>query len=139
MAHEERVVHRESVDTATGHEHPVAATDRATTVTSERVAYRPSGAELARRIVVFLFGVIQGLIVLRIILLLLNAREGNDLVSFILNMSQIFVAPFIGILGRDELASSGSVLDLAAIIALVGWTILEFVILALLNVFRREP
>ena len=139
MTHEERVVHRESVDAGTGHAHPVTTNDRATTVTSDTVRYRPSGGEVARRLVVFLFGVIQGLIVLRIILLLLDAREGNDLVAFILNMSQIFVAPFIGILGRDELQSRGSVLDLAAILALIGWTILEFIVLALVNVFRREP
>ena len=138
MTHEERVVHRETVD-ATGHAHPAATHGATTAVTSERVAYRPSGAELARRLVVFIFGVIQGLIVLRIILLLLNAREGNDLVSFILNASQLFVAPFIGILGTNALEANGSVLDIAAIVALVGWTILEMLILALLNVFRREP
>ncbi len=139
MAHEERVVQRDTVEADTAHAHPVDASDRATTVTSERTAIRPSGAEVARRLVVFLFGVIQGLIVLRIVLLLLDAREGNDLVAFILNMSQIFVAPFIGILGRDELQSRGSVLDIAAIVALVGWTILELVVIALINVFRREP
>jgi hypothetical protein len=138
MTHEERVVQRETVD-ADGVARPVVARDRATTVTSERVAYRRSGTELARRIIVFLFGLIQGLIVLRIVLLLLNAREGNDIVAFVLNLSQVFVAPFNGILGRDELASSGSVLDIAAIVALVGWTILELIIIALLNIFRREP
>ncbi len=123
MAHEERVVHRETVD-ATGHAYPADTHHAATTVTNERVAYRPSGAELARRLVVFIFGVIQGLIVLRIILLLLNAREGNDLVAFLLNASQLFVAPFVGILGANALEANGSVLDIAAIVALVGWTIL---------------
>ena len=138
MTHEERVVHRETVDAA-GHAHPTTAHHGATSVTSERVAYRPSGAELARRLVVFIFGVIQGLIILRIVLLLLNAREGNDLVAFILNASQLFVAPFIGILGTNALESNGAVLDIAAIVALIGWTILELVILALINIFRREP
>ena len=53
---------------------------------------------MAGRIVILLFGIVQVFIVLRIILLLLDAREGNDIVSFILNTSQIFVAPFEGIL-----------------------------------------
>jgi hypothetical protein len=105
----------------------------------ERTEVRPSGGEMLRRIVVLIFGIVQAFIVLRIVLLLLNAREGNDLVSFILNTSQLFVAPFIGIFNRDALASGGSVLDIAAIAALVGWTILEFIVLWAVNVVRREP
>jgi hypothetical protein len=89
--------------------------------------------------VVLIFGIIQVFIILRIVLLLLNAREGNDLVSFILNTSQIFVSPFNGILNVDNLKSGGSVLDIAAILALVGWTVLEALILAAVGIFRREP
>jgi YGGT family len=98
-----------------------------------------SGGELAGRVVILLFGIVQVLIILRIVLLLLNAREGNDLVSFILNTSQIFVAPFNGMLNVDNLKSGGSILDLAAVLALIGWTVLEAVILAAVGVFRREP
>jgi hypothetical protein len=106
--------------------------DRTTVVT-------PSGGELGRRLVVLVFGIIQILIVLRIVLLLLNAREGNDLVSFILNASQVFVAPFVGIFNSDALHAGGSVLDIAAIAALVGWTVLEWIVLWAVNLFRREP
>jgi hypothetical protein len=79
------------------------------------------------------------LIILRIVLLLLNAREGNDLVSFILNASQIFVGPFNGILNVDNLKAGGSIFDLAALLALIGWTVLEALILAAVGIFRREP
>ena len=99
----------------------------------------PSGGELASRIVILLFGIVQVFIILRIVLLLLNAREGNDLVSFILNTSQIFVAPFNGILNVDNLKSGGSIFDVAAVLALVGWSVLEALILAAVGVFRREP
>jgi hypothetical protein len=109
------------------------------TVVERRVSSRPSGAEFASRIVVFLFGIVQVLIILRIVLLLLNAREGNDLVQAILNASQVFVAPFNGILNTDALAAGGSVLDIAAILALIGWSVLEALILAAINIFRREP
>jgi len=107
--------------------------------TVERAEVSPSGGEMLRRVVTLIFGIIQVFIVLRIVLLLLDAREGNDLVAFILNTSQLFVAPFIGIFNRDELTSSGSVLDIAAIAALVGWTILEFIVLWAVNLMRREP
>jgi hypothetical protein len=103
------------------------------------VTRTPSGGELAGRVVILVFGIVQVFIILRIILLLLNAREGNDLVSFILNTSQVFVAPFNGMLNVDNLKSGGSIFDVAALLALVGWTVLEALILAAVGVFRREP
>jgi hypothetical protein len=114
-------------------------TDPRDSVVERRVTRTPSGGEILGRIVIVLFGIIQVLIILRIVLLLLDAREGNDLVSWILNTSQIFVAPFEGMLNTDALKSGGSVLDVAAVLALVGWTILEALILAAVGVFRREP
>jgi hypothetical protein len=115
-----------------------ATTDRTTQVV-ERAEVSPSGGEMLRRVVVLIFGIIQSFIILRIVLLLLNAREGNDIVAFILNVSQLFVAPFVGIFNRNSLEASGSELDIAAIAALVGWTILEFIILWAVNLMRREP
>ncbi|HEY7130934.1 MAG TPA: hypothetical protein VH440_01725 [Candidatus Limnocylindrales bacterium] len=128
MTYEERVIRTTDEPTYTGDE-----------VVARRVTTSPSGAELASRLVIFLFGIVQVLIILRIVLLLLNAREGNDLVSWILNASQIFVAPFEGMLNTNALSSGGSVLDVAAILALVGWTIVEALVLALLNIFRHRP
>jgi hypothetical protein len=99
----------------------------------------PGPSEMARRIIYLVFGLIQLVIGARIVLLLLNAREGNALVAGVLNISQPFVAPFEGILNSNSLHSAGSTLDLAAILALVGWTILEFVIFWIIGIFRREP
>ena len=103
------------------------------------VEVRPSGGEMARRFVVLVFGVIQILILSRIVLLLIDAQESNALVSGIYAFSQLFVAPFEGVLGTDALAASGSILDLAAVVALIGWSVLELIILWAVNVFRREP
>jgi hypothetical protein len=130
MTYEERVVRDEE---------PGTVYDRGSGVVERRVTRTPSGGEVAGRIVMFVFGIIQVLIILRIVLLLLNAREGNDLVQFILNASQLFVSPFEGMLNTNALKSGGSVLDIAAILALVGWTVLEALILAAVGVFRREP
>jgi hypothetical protein len=130
MTYDERVVREEE---------PGTVYDRGSAVVERRVTRTPSGGEVAGRIVVLLFGIVQVLIILRIVLLLLNAREGNDLVAFILNTSQIFVAPFNGMLNVNNLDSGGSVLDVAAVLALIGWTVLEAIILAAVGVFRREP
>jgi hypothetical protein len=99
----------------------------------------PGGPEMTRRIIVLVFGLIQIVIGARIVLLLLDAREANGLVSGILNVSQVFVAPFVGILGKDSLHAAGSVLDVAAVLAFVGWSILELIVIWALGIFRREP
>lgn len=130
MTYERRVVTR----TDPGYVAPTATGE-----VVEQTTVAPSGGEMLRRIVVLVFGIIQVLIGLRILLLLLNAREGNGIVQFILDVSQPLVAPFVGIFNTDALHASGSVLDIAAIAALVGWTILEAIVLWAVNVMRREP
>lgn len=99
----------------------------------------PAASERARRIIVLVFGLIQVLIGARFVLLLLDAREANGLVSGILNFSQLFVAPFEGILRTDSLHAAGSILDITAIVAFVGWTIVELIVIWAVGVFRREP
>ena len=135
MTHEERVVQTEERMTT-----PAMTTPAASNVVVEQRTSRlsPSGGEVARRVIALIFGLIQAVIVLRIVLLLLDAREGNDLVAFILNTSQLFVAPFEGIFRTNALTSGGSILDVAAIAALVGWTILEAIAFWIVNIFRRE-
>jgi len=99
----------------------------------------PGGSEMTRRIVVLIFGLIQLVIGLRFLLLVLDAREANGLVSAILNISQVFVAPFEGILRTNNLHSAGSVFDVAAVVAFFGWTIIELIVLWVAGIFRREP
>jgi hypothetical protein len=114
------------------------ATSHQTVQTASRTTTSPSGPEMGRRITVLVFGLIQLVIGARFVLLLLDAREGNGLVAGILNLSQIFVGPFEGILRTDALHASGSTLEITAIVALVGWTILEFIVIKALAIFRRE-
>ena len=131
----------DQVDRTVVTQEPVTDTGQRSVQTerSHRTTTGPAGQELVRRIAVLLFGLIQLVIGLRIVLLLLDAREANSLVSGILNVSQVFVAPFAGILGTDSLHAAGSVFDVTAIVALVGWTILELVVLWAVGIFRREP
>jgi hypothetical protein len=98
----------------------------------------PGGPEFIRRVVVLLFGLIQIVIGLRFVFLLLDAREANGLVSGILNISQVFVAPFEGILRTNGLASHGNFFDYAAIVAFIGWTIIELIVIWAVGIFRRE-
>jgi hypothetical protein len=140
MVDEERVVEEKSVSSTPTTDQ--AAPDETVTqrnVVSESVRHSPSGAEVARRWVVWVFAIIQALIAIRIVLLLIDANQANGLVQFIYNLSAFFVGPFEGVLKTNAVASGASVLDIAALVALVGWTILEALIIAGIGIMRREP
>ena len=131
----------DEVDETVVSQGPTVAAGQETVRTDSRRSTRtgPGGSEFIRRVVVLVFGLIQIVIAVRFVLLLLNAREANGLVSGILNISQLFVAPFEGILRTDSLHASGSVLDIAAIVAFIGWTIIELIVIWAVGIFRREP
>jgi hypothetical protein len=101
-----------------------------------QVVTAPDPLSVVRRWIIFLFGLIQLLIGLRILLLLVAARQSNDIVAGIYNISEVFVAPFRGILRIDEVQAGATALDVGAIVALVAWFVIELIVLALVRVFR---
>jgi hypothetical protein len=131
---EDRVDRTVTTDTPGSAADPAAVRTESRSVSSTS----PEGAEQIRRVVVLVFGLIQIVIAARFILLLLDAREANGIVSAILNFSQVFVAPFEGILRTDSLHASGSVLDITAIVAFIGWTVIELVVIWAVAIFRRQ-
>ena len=143
---DERVVERQSVTTPPADTTPYAEPAGyppepviQSSVVSETVTHSPSGAEVARRAIVVLFGIVQALIAIRIVLLLAWANQANELVRFIYDTSAFFIGPFEGILHTNAISAGHSVLDIAALVALVGWTILEFLVIALIRIGRHEP
>ena len=90
----------------------------------------PSLGTMIQQVVVLLFGILQTLIVLRVILLP-GANQDNTIVTFVLGITDPFVEPFRGMFdtgtGRGR---SGSILDIGALVALVEWTLIEALILA---------
>ena len=98
----------------------------------------PGPLYYVRRIVVLLFGILTVLIALRIILLLLGANAGNGLVDFVYGVTEPFVAPFRGIFSFDQVTPNGTnILDVGALVALVGWLLIEALVLAILRI--AEP
>ena len=103
------------------------------------ISDRPTTLDTVRRIVTLLFGILQGLLVIRIILLLLVANRENEIVRLILGVTEPFVAPFADMFALERIGSEGgSVLDIGAIVALIGWTLIELLILAVLNLGSRR-
>ncbi len=63
----------------------------------------------------------------------------GGVVAGILGATDVLVDPFRGMFRLDRVAAgSGSMLDVAAIVALVGWTLIEAVIIAGLRVGDRR-
>jgi uncharacterized protein YggT (Ycf19 family) len=117
----------------------VEPVDSDTVVEREHVARGPSAMTVLYRIVGLVFGLIQAVIVLRIVFLLLIANRDNGLVSAILAMSDPLVEPFRGMFRLDRVGGgSGSVLDVAAVVALVGWTLIEMLVLAVVRLGSRD-
>jgi uncharacterized protein YggT (Ycf19 family) len=125
---------------------PVApAVDPVTNVNAPSAGYsRPvavAASPLApiRRAVWLLFGVLLALIAIRFVFLALGANEGNVIVDAIYGVTEPFVAPFRGIFNFDEVRPIGeSVLDVAALVAIVGWALVAAVISAILRIPDRS-
>lgn len=96
-------------------------------------------AYYARRVVSVLFGILAVLIALRILLLLFAANAGNAIVDFVYGATEPFVAPFRGMFSFDAVTPNGaSVFDVAALTALVGWTLAYVLIMAVLRISDRR-
>ncbi len=90
-------------------------------------------------IVTLLFGVLQALLIMRIVLLVVIANQDDNIVSWILSVTEPFIEPFRGMFQLDVVTNDrGSVLDVAAIVALIAWTLIETLIVSVLRVFRRR-
>lgn len=106
--------------------------------TTPSMSTGPSVWVQAERLVAIAFGIVQALVALRIVLLVLDANRSNPIVSSILNLSAVAVEPFRGILRMNAVqAGSGSVLDVAAVMALVGWSLIEGLVLAVMRIRDR--
>ena len=99
----------------------------------------PGPLYYARRVVSLLFGILAVLIGLRILLLLLVANQQNSIVDFVYNVTEPFVAPFRGIFSLDTVSpGGGSVLDIGAVVALIGWLLIYLLIMAILRLGDRD-
>ncbi|HEX7195705.1 MAG TPA: YggT family protein [Candidatus Limnocylindria bacterium] len=108
---------------------------------AERGYVEPGPGPLAvvRRIVSLLFGILAVMLGLRILLLLLVANQQNSIVDFVYNVTEPFVAPFRGIFAINEVTpGGGSVLDIAALVALVGWLLIYLLLMAILRLGDRD-
>jgi hypothetical protein len=91
------------------------------------------------RTVWLLFGVLIALIGIRILFLALGANEGNVIVDAVYAITDPFVAPFRGIFSIEQVSPTGdNVFDVAALLAIIGWTLVALLITAILRIPDRS-
>ena len=98
----------------------------------------PGPLYYARRIISLLFTILAVLIALRIVFLLLVANAGNTIVDFVYTVTEPFVAPFRGIFALDQVQAGDATLDIAAVVALIGWLLIYLLLMAILSIVDRD-
>jgi YggT family protein len=82
----------------------------------------------------YLFGLLYGLLAIRLVLSLLAARSDNGFVQFIVSVTDPFYSPFKGIVSSPTV-EGGHTLVLPLIIALIAYALLHAAINGLLRMF----
>ena len=84
-----------------------------------------------------MFGALESLLALRVILKLVAANPSNPFASLVYTLSDLFVWPFVGLTVTPSAA--GIVIEIHTIIAMVVYAILAWLLISLVNVllYRR--
>jgi phage shock protein PspC (stress-responsive transcriptional regulator) len=93
--------------------------------------------KLILRLIYILITFIEGLIITRIILLIINANTENAFVNWILNISSIFISPFDGVV-TSRVAINNFELPINALVALLFYIIAGFIVSELLSSFSKN-
>lgn len=80
---------------------------------------------------------VEGLVILRIILMIIKANLENSFAGWVMNMSSIFVTPFDGIVSSTLQVNKIEV-ELTSFVALLFYIIAAFVLSELLKSFSKE-
>lgn len=103
---------------------------------TDREVRRGRGAARISQIVDYIFFLIYGLLVIRLLLELFSARESAGFVKFIKSATGIFYAPFAGIVPSPS--KDGFTLALPIIVAIVAYLILHLAINGLLRILAHR-
>ncbi len=88
---------------------------------------------LIQRVVYFIVGVIVTFLLLRIVLLLLAANQGNAFVDFIYSVSGVFAAPFYGIFSYQP-SYGTSTFEISSVVAIIVYLLIGWGIAKLLTI-----
>lgn len=115
-------------------------TDNGETVISTTRAANATNSETTEYIIYFIFGVVEALLALRLLLKLAGASLTSSFVGLIYGITGIFIAPFEGIFRRAFTAGieTTSVLEPSTIVAMVIYSILALGIVKLVRIYSGK-
>jgi len=83
------------------------------------------------------FGIVEGLIGLRVLLKAIGANPDNNFAGFVYNAAALFLAPFFGLIGSPS--SGNIVLEVPSLIAMLVYALLGWVIVRVISQFFYRP
>lgn len=89
------------------------------------------------RLIYFIFGVIIAFLILRFILLLLAANQGNSFVDFVYSVGAVFASPFFGIFGYTPTYGS-SVFEVSTLVAIFVYMLIAWALATLVTLGSRR-
>lgn len=112
---------------------------------SAQVVSTATPARRATEVIYLVFGIIDGLLLIRIVLKLLAANPLAGFAKFIYGLTDVFMAPFRNLLPTVG-GGSGAVLEMSTVIAvivyaLIGWALVRLIAIVLfrnVTVSRRS-
>ena len=108
---------------------PVAAVDHTTATAYDPYSSRRQTSYRLVQAIYLVFGLIEAVVAIRIVLRALGANPEAGFAQFIYGLSAPLVAPFAGLFGNPQY--SGSVLEVHSIVALVVYALLAWLVIKL--------
>jgi hypothetical protein len=115
---------------------PVGTVDQTATTASDPYAAKRRTASRVVQAIYLVFGVIEALIAIRIVLHALGANPNAGFAQFVYGLTAPLVAPFAGLFGNPQ--ANGSVLELQSIVALVVYALVAWLLAKLASLMLGE-
>lgn len=104
-----------------------------------RVYVSSRNNNVIRKLVNYALGVLEALLTFRLIFKFLGANPGSAFVSFIYTISEVFLAPFVGIF-RSAVSTgieTKSVLEPTTIIAMIVYALIAYGVVRLIEIYKK--
>jgi uncharacterized protein YggT (Ycf19 family) len=124
----------QTVEEVTVSQSPAGAT-QTQTVTRKGMSVSDFFVSKTNQIIFAFIGIIDLLLLVRVVFLLLGGNQVG-IVSFVMSITDLFVAPFRGIFPSPS--SGDSYLDVAAIVAMVIYVVFGFILGVIIDLFSSK-
>jgi uncharacterized protein YggT (Ycf19 family) len=133
MERRETEIVRDDITGTARQESRVTTTDSTAAADTAEVVSSVSPGRRAVEVTYLVFGIIEGLLAIRLVLKLLGANPLAGFTNFVYGLTDIFMAPFRNLLpavGSGN--SSGAVLETSVVIAIIVYALLAWVLARLI-------